>query len=214
MTAAVALMLLLLAPDDPASIADLEAYAEALRPAPGAQAGAVGFRDLWDHPGAHAGRRVRVEGRLARVFRQPAVGRFPALAEAWVVTPAGDPFCLVFPDAEAPAGAGLGADVRFVGTFLRRVQYRGGDAARLVPLIVGPEPPSLASPAPPATGSAGSPADWAVGLGAAAAVTLVLARRHLSRPAARPRGVEPPPRFVDGTDGPDPDGNGAADDTA
>jgi hypothetical protein len=62
------------------------------------------FRDLWDggRGQARRGRRVRVEGRVARVFRQGAVGDFPALVQLWAFSPAGDPFCLVFPDPSDP----------------------------------------------------------------------------------------------------------------
>ena len=209
---AVALSLLLAAGDDPAlTIADLEAYRLALRPAPAGEAAKVSFRDLWEHPEKFAGRQVRVEGRLARVFRQPKVGEFPALAEGWIVTPAGDPICLVYPDDRG--GPEIGAEVRFAGTFLRRVRYRGGDVPRLAPLIVGPATPELGAE-PISTAWPGSSADWLIGLGAAAAVGAILAGRHLNRPVPGPVAVGPPPAFLDGDD-PDPSRqNGATDEFA
>ena len=57
----------------------------------------VSFKDLWNRPDALRGRRVILEGRVQRIFRQGPVGSFPALAEIWIASPAGDPFCLVVP---------------------------------------------------------------------------------------------------------------------
>ena len=65
----------------------------------------VGFRELWDHPETYRGRRVQVEGRVVRRFRQGAFGTFPPLDEVWAVSPAGDPFCLVFPATPEAGGA-------------------------------------------------------------------------------------------------------------
>jgi hypothetical protein len=123
------------------STSDLPAYLEALE-AKG-EAEPVTFRDLWDRPGSHRGRRVRVEGRLARRFAQPAFGAFPPLVEAWIITPGDNPICLVYP--EGGGGPPLGATVAFSGTYLRRVRYPGGDAERLAPLIVGGGRPSAVS---------------------------------------------------------------------
>ena len=75
----------------------------------------VTFRDLWDHPDDWRGRRVTVRGTVARVFRQGAVGSFPPLVEAWLSTPEGDLFCVVFPRPRAGTGdraARAGADGR------------------------------------------------------------------------------------------------------
>ena len=124
--------------DAPLALADLEAYRVALAAKPDDSAPTVGFRDLWERPSTYSGKAVSVEGRLARLFRQPGVGEFPPLAEAWVVTPSGDPFCLVFPLPEGRPSPEVGAQARFSGTFLKRVEYKGGDAPRLAPLIVGP----------------------------------------------------------------------------
>lgn len=197
------------------SLADLAPYRAALeRPAAGSgPAVPVTFRALWDHPGRYEGRRVRVEGRVARRFRQGALGTFPPLVEVWAVSPAGDPFCLVYA-APAPPAAGPdpapGASVRFEGTYLKRLRYRGGDADRLAPLIVGDRPPAVTTPAPPrgaaepepepARGS--DPVAWAFGLVCAGFVALALARRHLSGPPRRlprpERDLDPPPEFLDG----------------
>ena len=124
------------------------------------------FKDLWDRPSVFQGRRVTIQGRVMRVFRQGPVGSFPALAEIWITSPSGDPFCVVCPhpySTEQPqsvsditTGAArtnncawpkraqvpdLGRNVRFTGTFLKMVRYAGGDGARLAPLIVGDRPP-------------------------------------------------------------------------
>jgi hypothetical protein len=118
----------------------------------------VSFKDLWAQTDAIRGRRVTVEGRVERIFRQGPIGTFPALAEVWITSTAGDPFCLVAPQkAEAAKSSptdrdretnrplrvipGLGQHVRFTGTFLKMVQYLASDGARLAPLVVGSQPP-------------------------------------------------------------------------
>lgn len=194
------------------SLVDLATYRAALEGKPAGPALPATFRDLWDRPAEFRGRRVRVEGRVARRFRQGALGTFPPLVEAWTVSPAGDPLCLVFPDGKAAEAVRPGARVRFDGAFLRTVRYRGGDADRLAPLIVGDRPPTVIEPpAPAARGpvvpdawNGFAPRDWALGLVAAAAVALYLARQHLSAPAptSRRRRREldddgTPPKFLD-----------------
>jgi hypothetical protein len=186
------------AEDSPINLADLEAYRAALSAKPGDPGPTVGFRELWDRPEAHVGRTVSVEGRVARLFRQPKVGEFPPLVEAWVVSPSGDPFCLVFPQAGRHATPDLGASVRFSGTFLKRIKYQGGDSARLAPLIVGPEAPSTSPARTEVEGPGWSTPDWMMAVGAFLVVGLILARRHLFRPALPPRRDEPPPSFLDG----------------
>ena len=135
--------------DDPGDgrlgLADVAAERDALRPIrpedpPPASAT---FRDLWDRPASFRGRRVEVVGKVARVFHQGAVGSFPALAEAWLATPTGDPICVVFPEQSGTAAPPIGRSVRFVGTMLKRVRYRGADADRLAPLVVGPDVPRI-----------------------------------------------------------------------
>ena len=104
------------------------------------------------------GRRVIIEGRVERIFRQGPVGSFPALAEIWIASPAGDPSCLVVPqesgtgispvsdhDLEGLAAPQrvpkLGQMVRFTGTFLKMIRYAARDGDRLAPLVVGDQPP-------------------------------------------------------------------------
>jgi hypothetical protein len=143
----------------------------------------VAFRDLWNRPDRFRGRRVTIEGRVLRIFRQGPVGSFPPLAEVWVTAPAGDPFCVVFPQpvppgedspkrgspAQAARNQGnevranlmpaLGRTVRFTGTFLKQVSYAAGDGARLAPLVVGEGPPV---PVPPSESADSIPA-WTDG---------------------------------------------------
>lgn len=57
----------------------------------------VKFKDLWNRPDVFRGRRITIQGRVSRIFRQGPVGSFPPLAEVWITTPAGDPFCVVYP---------------------------------------------------------------------------------------------------------------------
>jgi len=57
----------------------------------------VVFKDLWNRPDLFRGRRVMVRGQVVRIFRQGPVGSFPPLAEVWITSPSGDPFCVVFP---------------------------------------------------------------------------------------------------------------------
>jgi hypothetical protein len=203
------------------TIADLAAYREALsgKGATAVPPAPVGFRALWEHPEVYRGRRVQVRGRLVRRFRQGPFGTFPALEEAWVVSPAGDPLCLVFPATATPSSGAATAkakapdptsgQVRFAGKFLKVVKYQGGDGPRLAPLIVGPAPPSAIAtatdreprPSPTRVPGAGwTRLDWALGLAGALLVVLVLARQHLRRPA-RPLGRigedTPAPTFDD-----------------
>ena len=192
------------ADDSALSLADLEAYRVALSARPDQTAAPVRFRDLWDRPEAYSGRPVRVEGRVARLFRQPRIGEFPPLAEAWIVSEAGDPSCLVFPAPEGRPSPAIGSPVRFSGTFLKRLRYQSGDVPRLAPLIVGPEPPTTTAPMTTG-GPSWSTVDWTLGLGAASVVALVLARKHLAGPPPTPAPLGPPPRFLDGKPGPDPE---------
>ena len=189
------------ADDTPLSLPDLETYRVALANRPTGPIAPVRFRDLWEHPEAYAGKLVKVEGRVARLFRQPRVGEFPPLVEAWVVSPSSDPFCLVFPQVEASKMPEIGASVRFSGTFLKRLKYEGGDSPRVAPLIVGPEPPSTSAGSSEVASRAWSPQDWMMGLGACAVVALVLARRHFARPSSPQLGHDPPPVFLDGEKG-------------
>ena len=186
--------------DGPLTVADLAAYRAALDPRPDdGNAPAVGFRDLWDRPDAYRGRRVAVAGRVMSVFHRGPIGRFPALAEAWVFTPASDPLCLVFPESDGSKAPKPGAVVRFEGTFLRRVRYAGGDVDRLAPLVVGPAPPRVEPPAAPAVASPlGSAFDGPFVLVMGGIVVLALVRAWLRRPDA-PIDIDPPPEFEDGS---------------
>jgi hypothetical protein len=165
--------------DDRLGLADLPAEHAALAgkatidgPQAHAPPQSVTFRDLWNHPETWRGRRVRVQGTIARIFRQGAVGSFPPLAEAWLSTPEGDLLCVVFPqedhrgqktqtqthtnantgpaqktrDEPAPARQlepEPGRRVTFTGTFLKTIRYPAADLARLAPLIVGDRPPTM-----------------------------------------------------------------------
>ena len=195
-------------PSKSLTITDLAAYHAALQPSQatkGQPVPKVSFRDLWAHPESFRGKLVRVEGRLARRFRQGKVGEFPPLVENWIFSESGDPLCVVHPDpgAKATELPKLGEGVGFQGTYLRTISYQGGDVARLAPLIVGSVPPSVS------TGVAGSrtsrfrdwSVDWPVGLAVAAVVALVIGRQHLKGAAmsipTRQR-LEPAPEFVEG----------------
>jgi hypothetical protein len=203
------------------NLADLAPYRAALGGKPGGPTVAVTFRDLWDHPDRYERKRVRVEGRVERRFRQGALGTFPPLVEAWAVNSAGDPFCLVFPDPKrrpetaVADDAAPGALVRFEGVFLRQVRYQATDTARLAPLIVGDRPPVVTNAVPkPTTSPAGPTAvlgawgdfsafEWSLGLAAGVVVALALARQHLRRAPRKPLRLEsdpePPPEFIEPT---------------
>jgi hypothetical protein len=180
----------------------------------------VHFRDLWNRPDAFRGRHVIVEGRVLRIFRQGPVGSFPALAEVWITSKSGDPFCLVSPQA-GPTSIAIpepGQDVRFTGTFLKMVRYAANDGARLAPLVVGDRPPT-AQPAdavlraieghvPGASLSldpwSWSPATWALGLSTAALAGCLLAWWHLTTLSQKPRRktmtpntADPPLEFIE-----------------
>jgi hypothetical protein len=200
---------------DRLSLADLVAYRAALTGKPTADdarvsdpAVGVVFKDLWNRPESFRGRRVIVEGRVQRIFRQGPVGDFPALAEIWIAARAGDPFCLVVPQ-ETVTTSGflnknsvssrtevrqlpeLGLIVRFTGTFLRMVGYSAGDGSRRAPLIVGDQPPVSVQDGASAEGPKSFTANsarstwsgiWLLGLALAVllAATLALCRSRLA----------------------------------
>jgi hypothetical protein len=194
--------------DAPLGLFDLPEYRAALQ-APGPSeappaAVRVHFQDLWNHPETYTGRRVELVGRVVRRFHQPASGTYPALVEDWLTTPQNNLFCVVYPETPS-ASLAIGTEVRFAGTFLRRIQYQGGDVPRLAPLIVG-------SSAPARIGSSTKPAgpdpmfapgmswlDLAIGLAMAIVVLAILARIHMGRPIhLRMRDdIELPPQFLD-----------------
>lgn len=205
---------------DRLGLVDLPAYAEALKGR--ATAGAarpsdppveVSFRDLWHHPDHSLGRRVTIRGRLERTFRQGPVGQFPPLAESWIFSTTGDPFCAVFPWTNEDLRQAPGRPVRFTGTFLRMVRYAAGDGDRLAPLIVGDRPPAPDPKRPstrshPPESSKISPGNTALALALLAIAAMLVATRHLrsGRPRTRiVRGrpldpVDPPLQFVDPPD--------------
>ncbi|WP_406699866.1 hypothetical protein V5E97_13555 [Singulisphaera sp. Ch08] len=195
--------------DSPLTVADLADYRRSLiardsEPVPRL----LRFRELWDHPTKYAGVRVQVEGRIVRRFLQGAFGTFPPLVEAWAVTPSGDPFCWVYPAPKDGASTPpVQESVRFVGTYLKRIRYQGGDTERLAPLIVGPRPPS--SPPrptrPPVVRSRNAVNDWILGISGAGVVIAVLVWQHLRKPVSSTFSHEPgaaylfdPPLFQDG----------------
>jgi hypothetical protein len=198
------------------TVADLAAYRAALAEPSGSNSErpqAVGFRELWDHPRTYQGRRVQVQGRLVRQFRQGAFGTFPPLVEAWIFSPAGDPFCLVFPAAAnhpKMKKADPEGQVKFTGTFLRLLEYPARDGPRLAPLIVGPAPPGAVVPAAGRAAGSGRGAgtsqierwlEGTIALTLALLVAVVLAFQHLRQPVRRPLRrdpvVEPAPIFDD-----------------
>jgi hypothetical protein len=171
------------------TLADLAAYRAALsgRATADSAAGSdapkpVNFKDLWSHPDAYRGDRVTIEGRVARIFRQGPVGSFPALAEVWIASPVGDPFCLVMPQdgstgtlrandhgerrrlGSSPIPE-LGQTIRFTGTFLKMVSYPAGDGARLAPLVVGQQPPTPTAKATSSVGAGSLPSAHGVKAG-------------------------------------------------
>ncbi len=173
------------------SSADLPAFRRALEPSK-ETAEPVDFLDLWEHPDRHRDRVVRLSGRYARRFHQPAHGGFPALTELWLSTPPGNLFCLVYPTQDTelkPSNETL----EFEGTFLRLLRYSSGDGPRLAPLIVGPDPPRVVSThTPEAPVSWGY---WLAGVLGTAAAGLAFAVLHLRTPPPVRRrtrvGVEP-----------------------
>jgi hypothetical protein len=199
-------------PHEQLSLADLAAYRTALagtataddaRASRSSPPRRVGFRELWDHAPDWRGRRVRVQGRVARIFRQGPVGSFAPLAEVWLTSPQGDPFCVVFPPGQTQQTRAQsrvripqpGQEVTFSGTFLKQIRYAAGDGDRLAPLIVGDQPPAASASVetPPTQGlspvgsalrtlpsfESWSPATWALGLTLACAAAVVLAWRHV-----------------------------------
>lgn len=190
------------------SLADLAGYRDALagKDKSAMASDLVTFRDLWEHPDRYQGHWVRLEGRVMRRFRQGSFGTFPALVEAWAVSPAGDPFCLVFPATPTTAvDPAPGASISFAGKFLRQLRYQGGDVARLAPLIVGDVSPTVtraaplrpAEPGPAESGRGLAWFEWTFGLTAGLFVALALARQHLRGPVRARIVEEEAPRFFD-----------------
>jgi hypothetical protein len=171
----------------------------------------VSFRDLWDHPATWRGRRVQVQGRVVRIFRQGALGSFPPLVEVWLSTPAGNLLCVVFPQDEGAERKSEspepGKQVTFTGTFLKSIRYIAAAEPRLAPLIVGDRPPAPSAEAPAGEPTAAttlraigaspgpdrsmgqrfeswSPAAWMLGIALGLVATAVLAWQHLRKPGS------------------------------
>lgn len=186
MSAATILIVVLLtqtAGVDGLSLADLPAYAAALKDAGSDRPTPVTFRELWSEPKSHRGRKIEVSGRVARVFRAPAQGELPPRIEIWV-DQGENLLCVVVPDRVPPDGlVRPGRVVAISGTFLGSVRYSGGDVERLAPLIVGPGPvrslDDAASSRVPTNWSA--PTWYAVAVGSIL-VGGLLAWRHSRRP--------------------------------
>jgi hypothetical protein len=178
-----------------ASLAELGDLRAALDPASEDEPIAVTFRILWEDPARYEGRRVRVEGRAERRFRQAALGAFPPLSEIWIVDAAGNPTCLVHPtpSSETP----LGSRVRFDGVFLRLVRYAGRDGDRLAPLIAGPRAPTVLSAVSvrPAERPSARP-EWSFGVLLAAVAFVLLLLQHARRPRRRPGPPSVVPQFL------------------
>jgi hypothetical protein len=134
---------------DPLGLADLPGYRAALvgeGSAEGASAAnlskRVSFQDLSTRPDRYRGRRVTVQGRIVRIFRQGSLGSFPPLAEIWIASTGSDLACLVSPQ-DRGAIPELGKSIRFTGTFLKLVRYAAKGGSHLAPLVVGDQPPVL-----------------------------------------------------------------------
>lgn len=185
----------------PVTIADLAGYREALNGKPEGEAIPATFASIWAKPEDYRGKRVRVEGRIARAFHQGPVGTFPPLSEMWVESAKGNPMCLVFADATNKAPPRIGDEVEFVGTFLRLIPYQGSTAL-LAPLIVGDRPPVRLAQVPKTQRSLSglSTTDWLLGTAAGVVVIGVLLTRHLKRPVSRAdvgKLLDRPPEFED-----------------
>lgn len=213
------------------SAADLPAYLQALgepieESGSAADSAAIPnptFTELWRDPSSFRDRRIRVQGRAARRFRQDAVGDFPPLVELWLVDAGRNPICVVYPAPVAGSGSDsdsepkIGETVAFTGRFLRLLSYPGEDAERLAPLIVGPQPPIVAisggtsSAAAQSAWSAVRRWEWLVAGALASAIGLAFLtlRQRRPRPQSRSRrhGLAPAesePVFVDRSDPSDP----------
>jgi hypothetical protein len=184
------------------SLGDLPAYRAALsQPSAPAKVRSVTFADLWTRPVAYRDALVEVRGRVVRRFQQNAVGDFPALTEAWIMTAGENPIGLVFPsNAEARSRTSVGTEVTFSGTFLKLLRYQAGDGERLAPLVVGPAAPKALS----SSGSSAAPwakmgkhTDIIIGASGTALVGVVLLIQHLRKPVRSRADAGPPPSFLE-----------------
>ena len=189
----IALWLCGLTDSSPLSLADLPAVQGALADT-ALDAPLVQFRDLWNQPSPYAGRRVRISGTVQRSFRQGEVGEFPPLVETWIADPSRNLFCLVLPDTP---GLPTSGEVEFVGTYLRTIRYKAGDADRLAPLIVGAGPLQSRGvrTSVPATFDRGK-LDILAAVIVGFMALMLIARRMLDRPLPPNDPVGPTPEFI------------------
>ena len=184
------------------SLAEMPLYKAALESRDPAPPFAVKFRELWDRPNEYRGRRVRIEGQIARQFHAPPAGELPARVELWLATASNDVICVVFPHG-SPRAAEFPKDLRVAaeGTSFGLVRYLGGDVPRLAPLIVGSgDPVPISYPDAASATTSWRDVDWIVALVAAAIVTMLLARLHLRRPARSRIELGPAVEFQDVAD--------------
>lgn len=183
---------------EPVNLGDYPAIRRGVTSPIGGPIHAGDFRELWDHPEAFAGSSLRIQGRVARRFRQPRIAEFPALSELWVMDESQNPFCLLVP-SDRQGDSEPGRAIRFEGVFLRLIRYEGGDGGRIAPLIVGPGPIEHIGPPPekPANPSTAGSEVW-LALIVGAFVVVVLGIQHLRRPVRRTRFEGPTPPFEQG----------------
>jgi len=175
------------------SASDLPAYLDALRAEDRGDAPHVGFRDLWEHDAEFRNRRVTVDGRIVRRFSQPAIGRFPALTEFWIVNNKGEPFCVV-----VPTDQGTGLDpaslVRFRATYLRPVRYEAVGGERVAPLLVAAKRPEEIREKRVVLDRFSG--EWWIAAGLAGLAVVVLLLQFSRRPARRLRDLGTKPEFL------------------
>ena len=167
----------------PATPEDLTLYRKALDPSQAViKSRPVRFADLWANPGDFRGKRVEVSGRVARRFEAPSSQSLPARQELWL-DQGGNLLCVVVPLGEAPVE--FGREVRVAGVSFGLIEYRGRDARRMAPLVVG----NRAIPGPVAVVSVvegDASGLWTATAAAIVLVALAIARFWAKRPP-RPR---------------------------
>lgn len=168
----------------PVSLADLAAIHKALTGPPPGPPVVVNDRAFWNEPERLSGKLVRVQGAVARRFRQPAIGAFPPLAELWLMTDSQNPICVLLPSD--PSRDETTGPLVVEGVFLRLIRYPSPDGDRSAPLVVGrtvrPQAAPMLSEAVGASWRAG---DWALAGVVALLVAGVIGAQHLRRPPRR-----------------------------
>lgn len=170
------------------SLADLPAYAAALKTTNGDRPAQVTFRELWSEPKSYRGRTVEVSGRVARIFRAPAQGELPPRIELWIAQGT-NLLCVVLPDRSRDGElVREGGFVSISGTSLGVTRYSGGDVERLAPLIVGPGPARLVNDAT----SSREPTNWTTSVWSLAVIGSLIVAGFLARAhSRRPSGPRP-----------------------